>query len=453
MDTQEDHSPTILVVDNAATVLHIAESVLSEAGYQVLCKSNPDDALEAAKSTPCAIALVASTLGDENTHALCDSLHRQHDLDIILMTARGEQPTSRFAGFGAVVDYIHKPFVPEALHTVVHHALRRKKRSSAEHFMHEDTVPSNPDEDLEVQASAQKPSAQSAALADAVDKLTIRIAHALGIANPSSQKTIANVLKSPEGMAEIRNILLESKDGPALTGDLALVPMAEVFQLLSLQRQSGFLTVRRHAAAISIAFKEGEVRLVTAENMAPEFLLGNILIQENLIDPIEFETFLTNRKGTRRRLGTQLVKLGYLDVDRLHQALRRQSTELVYELLRWHEGRFRFSACETLPQEVLEFEFGLGIDELLMEGFRRVDEWGLIEDTLPSFTTPLERVPGGEERLGEQGLAEDEKEALALVNGKRSTQDIIAELNLGTFEGASLVYRLVSSRVITPETL
>mgnify|MGYP000414552294 CR=1 FL=1 len=38
---------------------------------------------------------------------------------------------------------------------------------------------------------------------------------------------------------------------------------------------------------------------------------------------------------------------------------------------------------DELPEAVLEFEFGLSTDELLMEGYRRVDEWGLIEQALP----------------------------------------------------------------------
>ncbi len=432
------NTPTILVADSSPTVLRIAESVLGEAGHHVFCQSTAKAALEAAQTSACSVALVASTIEEASSHELCKELHDKHGVHIILMTARGEQPASRFDRSTGVVDYIHKPFGPEALLAVVQHSLERMRRGA-------DEAPLQQDEGDE---GAFGQNSRTAAQQPATTRLAGRIARALGIANPQSVGTIEETLNSSGGREEIIDCLIESNLSPALFGDLAIIPMAEVFQLLSLQRQSGFLTVRNEAAAISIAFKDGEVRLVTAENMAQEFLLGTILIQEELMDPAELETFLTNRKGTRRRLGTQLVKLGYLEVSKLHQALRRQSAELIYELLRWNSGRFSFAPSAQLPTEVLEFEFGVSIDEMLMEGFRRVDEWGLIEDAIPSFSAILKRVPGGEEKLGAAGLAKDEKLALSWVDGTRSVQEVISELNIGIFEGANLLYRLVSARVI-----
>ena len=229
---------------------------------------------------------------------------------------------------------------------------------------------------------------------------------------------------------------------------MAAVPIAEVMQLLSLQRQTGVLNVRKGASEISTFLREGQVRLVTGTNLSPDLLLGNILVQEKVITALELEQLLANRRGTRRLIGGQIVQLGYATLDDLHRALRRQSTELLYELLRWGQGQFAFERRGELPPEVLEFEFGLSIDLLLMEGFRRVDEWGLIESALKSFDVVPYALPGGADHLGASGLTDEEKAVLSAVDGKRSVHDIIRTVGMPAFEVARVLYRLASTRVL-----
>ena len=220
--------------------------------------------------------------------------------------------------------------------------------------------------------------------------------------------------------------------------------MAEVLQLLALQRQSGILTVELDSRIVSIALHQGRVRLVTSENLSKDFLLGTILVREKLIEPRELELFLSNRKGTRRRLGSQMVKLGYVTQEGLTRAMQRQSSELVYELLRWGRGRFEFYRRDELPEQVVEFDFSISIDELLMEGFRRVDEWGLIEGALPSFDAVPRFLAGART----DALEDDEQLALTMVDGERSVREIIDAVGEGTFAGARLLYRLVAAHVI-----
>ena len=222
----------------------------------------------------------------------------------------------------------------------------------------------------------------------------------------------------------------------------------EVLQMLSLQRQSGLLVVKKKGARVTLAFKDGSVRLVTAENLGNEFLLGRILVREGLMEARELELFLSNRKGSRRRLGSQVVKLGYVSAPDLQKALVRQSSELVYELLRWGHGRFELHRMAELPEQVLEFDFGISMDELLMEGFRRVDEWGLIESVLPSLEAVPVRVPGGHEHLEPVGLTAEEEAVFAQVDGSRRVTDIVVTVGKGTFETARILYRLLSARVV-----
>lgn len=437
-------APKVLVVDDSPGVLRIAETVLSEAGLRVVCVPQIDNAVARAREEAPDLMLLDDGRAGCHGYRLCQQLGQHEELaeiPIIIMNTRGDQVGDRFSRELGIVDHITKPFTPEALAAVVLHTLRRPRAGSTG-AQRRSTARLERRQRLPKEEPRRSPELASAQLAR-------KIAAALERPEPEVREKIQRVLESSGTGSLLREVAFERADGPSLTGDLAVVPIAEVLQSLSLQRQSGFLRVVHGNQSITIALKEGAVRLVTGENLPEELLLGNILVQERMIPAEELEVLLSNRRGTRQRLGNQVVKLGYLEREQLHLALRRQSAELVYELLRWSTGRFSFTQQSKLPQAVLEFEFGLTTDELLMEGFRRVDEWGLIEKAIPSFDGVPRHVPGGEAHTGPRGLTEEEQAVLRLVNNQRTVRDILRLAGGPPFETARLLYRLLAARVLT----
>ena len=419
---------TVLVVDASPSVLRVAEVVLSEGGYRPMCVDHAGDFVTRARAAGPALILLASEVGEHTSFELCQLLGDDEVLmqvPVVIMDHRGVA-SDRFLRDLGVVDYIAKPFAPEALLAVVEHTLRKSRSESGTRRRMDGPPPKDP-------AAARL----AVALAVGVD----RSAKDTGLV-----QRLQEVLENPALRRDLDELLWEREGGPSLFGDLAAVPVAEVFQLLSLQRQTGFLLVRRGEAELSIAFKDGMVRLVTGSGTPPELLLGNILVQDRLMEPRELELLLANRRGTRRRLGSQMVKLGYVNQEQLQKALTRQSAELVYELLRWKSGRFGFERRDKLPPQVVEFEPGLRVDELLMEGFRRVDEWGLIETALPSFDVVLVRPPPPGEL---DSLRAEERDVLAAVDGRRTVHDIIRVVGWGTFAVARILYRLISAHWVT----
>ncbi|MBI5509428.1 MAG: response regulator [Deltaproteobacteria bacterium] len=383
----------ILVIDDSATVLRVVDAVLSRAGFGVRCLDSGRDAVEVARALAPALVIVDFAMPDVSGYGVCRALGRDPATDkipIVLMNTRGDPIGDRFVREMGIVDHITKPFAPEALLAVIEHVLEKGPGARA--------TPRPP---------------------------------------PPPPYAVEPVPVAPV----VSRVVLQ--------GDMAAIPVAEVLQLLALQRQTGVLGIRRAASEISVFLKLGKVRLVTGTNLAPELLLGNILVTEKLIAAEELELLLANRRGTRKLLGSQVVQLGYVSSEGLHRALERQSTELVYELLRWGYGQFAFEVRDQLPAEVLEFELDLSIDVLLMEGFRRVDEWGLIESVLKTFDVVPAVNPGGVEHLGQPGLAPEEQAVLAAIDGKRSVHEIIREVGVPAFEVARILYRLVSARVVT----
>jgi DNA-binding response OmpR family regulator len=108
-----------------------------------------------------------------------------------------------------------------------------------------------------------------------------------------------------------------------------------------------------------------------------------------------------------------------------------------YRLLNWQEGEF---AIEFKPVE-REERITASTQGLLMEGMRRIDEWGRIAEQLP----PLDQVPEIDYQMLSDRLAEMPDEVngvLRLVDGRRTLQQIVEDAEIDELTAASLVSKL-----------
>jgi hypothetical protein len=215
------------------------------------------------------------------------------------------------------------------------------------------------------------------------------------------------------------------------------------------------LTVERSGAKVEIYFRRGRVDQAVAEGVPEEFLLGRFVVDAELMTRTEFDSFLESRKlehGTKL-LGQQLTKLGHVAETDLKACLTRQSSELIYEILRWRHGRFRFSAGMKLPPSVIDAALGLDVEAVLMEGYRRVDEWHLIERAIDNFDVVFLRNEDSVAQMGRGRLTREELAVLEAVNGKNTVKDIIRKSRMGSFEVSKMLYRLLSIKLVRRRVL
>jgi hypothetical protein len=244
---------------------------------------------------------------------------------------------------------------------------------------------------------------------------------------------------------------------PGLRGDLRVVPLAEVLQLLDVQEQSGVLTVERSGARVDIYFRRGRVDQATAEGVPEEFLLGRFVLDAELMQRAAFEAFIEQRvdpnQSGSRLIGQQLLKRGLISEADLKACLVRQSSELIYEILRWRHGRFRFAAGLELPPQVIGAALGLDVEAVLMEGYRRVDEWHLIERAIDNFDLVFLRNEDSVAQMGRGRLTREEVAVLELVNGKNTVKEIVRKSRMGSFEVSKMLYRLLSIKLVRRRVL
>jgi CheY-like chemotaxis protein len=463
----------VLVIDDSPTITKVVQLVLTKAGYRVQTAADGEQGLASVRTDRPDLILLDFVMPRMNGYQFCRELTgdaKLRDIPVILMSAKGDQVGERFVKVMGIVDYITKPFSPEAITAVVQHTIGKYGQPG-----HEDDNPSLvTGEDLAATDDADRAHAKTDALArlrgEISDVASARIAALFQLAESSRDDggniatdaaAIADALRSALDDTALARMLggidlgLFSEGLPGLRGDLRVVPLAEVLQLLDVQEQSGVLTVERSGARVDIYFRRGRVDQAVAEGVPDEFLLGRFVLDAELMTRGDFESFLESRAMSTgaKLLGQALVRMQLLADTDLKSCLTRQSSELIYEILRWRHGRFRFSAGLELPPFVIDAALGLDVEAVLMEGYRRVDEWHLIERAIDNFDVVFLRNEDSVAQMGRGRLTREELAVLELVNGKNTVKDIIRKSRMGSFEVSKMLYRLLSIKLVRRRVL
>jgi hypothetical protein len=246
----------------------------------------------------------------------------------------------------------------------------------------------------------------------------------------------------------------------ALEGTFKDFGLAEIFQLIGLQKKTGVLTVKgeEESQVVTVSFEKGMVAFADEYDRGEKERLGNMLLRANLISAGDLERAVQTQKETLQRLGHVLVQMNFISQKSLVEALQSQVKETVYRLFRLKEGSFLFST-EAISYDK-EMYKPIAAEFLLMEGVRMIDEWPIIEKKIPNFKIVYEKVPGQEATSGDgdapsgdgsrTDLSPKEKTVLNLVDGMRTVQEIIDVGKQGEFETCKNLYGLLSVGLIRP---
>jgi hypothetical protein len=261
----------------------------------------------------------------------------------------------------------------------------------------------------------------------------------------------------------------------ALKGTLKDFGIAEILQLIGQQAKSGVLHLESRDDLIHIAISEGNVVRAESAGRKTRERLGAMLVRAGLLGPEELEHALEEQKRSLRRLGDVLVSLGLVSQEDLREMTALQTTETIYRLFHWKSGTYEFEPgdVEWDPETVTP----LRAESVLMEGFRRVDEWPLIRRKITSTGMTFERLraleqpaapaeageadDGGLGALDEAGekrerrgefasLGRNERRCHALAEPGRTVETIVDLSRLGEFETCKALLALVNLGYLKP---
>lgn len=411
----------LLVIDDSPTVLKVIELALSQAGYVVSTALDDEAGLalvREARTVPDLI-LLDGLIPNRDAADICRRFAADPALQrvpVVVMVARGQgdEIESRFAKASNVVDFIGKPFSPEALQALVSHVVG-KRTSEAEPGR--DTL-----SDADTRASAGVRAAVDEALSRSADAAVV----------------------------EARAFAAR---GQALAGDLEAIAMSEILEMLAEQGQSGILRVvnTETNARIEIFFRNGRVDFAGAVGVADEFLLGRFVVDHGDLAPEQLDQVLAARGRSMAAVplfGADLIARGLITRDALMRAMVRQTSELAYEALRWRGGFFQFRRTEELSLLARDAALQINVDRMLLEGYRRVDEWRIIERDISNFDEVFVRNDHKIADTPRGTFTRDELAVLEQVDGRQSVRDVVRKLRMGSFDVSKMFFRLRRARLI-----
>ena len=227
----------------------------------------------------------------------------------------------------------------------------------------------------------------------------------------------------------------------AIKGSLKEASLPDVLQLLAMGKKTGCLAVTHRNNFGYVYFDKGLIAYASIVNRRDR--LGDILVKAGKITVAQLEDAITAQALHRdKRIGELLIAQGAVSQYDLHAQIRLQIEEAVYYLFTWTQGSFNFEA-DVRPEEQ-DFLVSINPESLLLEGARRVDEWSLIEKKVQSLDLVF---AVDHEKLAESGLAleDDQRQVVALLDGRRDVTAVIEESGLGEFDVGKAIYGLVTA--------
>ncbi len=168
----------------------------------------------------------------------------------------------------------------------------------------------------------------------------------------------------------------------ALEGTLRDFSLADIFQLIGLQRKTGVLTLKSQEDVVSISFLDGKVVGADSFTKRIEDRLGQVLLKTAIVSQNELDAALRTQMETLERLGHILIRHNIISRDELRKALEKQVLQIIFRVFRWQDGDYHFSQ-ETSVDYDAELVTPMSAESILMEGARMLDEWPIIEKKIP----------------------------------------------------------------------
>jgi len=238
------------------------------------------------------------------------------------------------------------------------------------------------------------------------------------------------------------------RGNPVLWCRLSAIPLPELLQLMRVRGGDTQVTIRATERRVCMTMRAGKIDFVQAEGLSRSYRLGSYLIRTNAIAEDTLEAFFAAGRAAGKPLGKALVAAGLITSDQLRTAVAVQNSELVYEVLRWSDAEAVVSVGGQLSELEAETGLGLTVEEVLVEGLRRVDEWQRMERDLPSMDAILEPNLVVINGFDLSKLSAGEREVLTRFRGGATLREVLEESEDQSFELCRSVHLLMGARIL-----
>ncbi|MBI2375920.1 MAG: DUF4388 domain-containing protein [Deltaproteobacteria bacterium] len=437
----------MIVVDRDQSELSRLGSALRDAGYEVVAATSLGEAFMLAADAAVDAVVLDATLSDPLALASFD----RFPAIPLLLASEGEIVDAAFDLFSASESFYLTSNLPRPLDTEKLLAELTKTFEPPE--AQDDWADPDPIEDDGGFAAERTVDDGAPRPVDSLElgaKLAARIQGKLGEVYARSgdlarQLTLACTQVVEEGLGPER-LLLETEGRLALSGFLDAVPMDQILQMAASVAAPARCRLEHADQCVDIYFVGQHVVHARHDNLPEGFALGRFLVDAGKVSEGILEASLRAQRSHGGRLGEILKRLGAIVEEDLLQALERQTSELVYEAVRWTTGKFTIWASEILPWEATQAGFKLPIQHLLLEGMRRIDDWHRLIAVL-GHNVILDRLDGADTRAA--ALSPGQLLLLRYIDGRRTVEELIRASRRPSYYAVKHLSQLLEERWIT----
>jgi hypothetical protein len=225
----------------------------------------------------------------------------------------------------------------------------------------------------------------------------------------------------------------------ALEGSIQEFGLADILQLLYLQKKTGVLKIKGRTDEVEILFSEGNISDIHSEKISSFKRLSEIFIRNGIITRNDLEVI----KGLQKKEGIlSFIKSNRVSEDDFFHGMEDLVIDTLVYIFSWKEGTYEFVIKKIDKPEAY---IPLDTQQLLMESMRIVDELLLIEGKLD-----LEVIYARSESSHRVTLGISESRVFTLIDGKKDVSQLIDESGMEFMETAKSLIALAEKEYIKP---
>ncbi len=231
----------------------------------------------------------------------------------------------------------------------------------------------------------------------------------------------------------------------ALKGNLRDFSINQLLNLINLAGKTGTLVVEGPGDSAWVSFQEG--KLAYSRMGSEEDNLAAILYRSNKLSKSHFNTIGSRAtKMSDKELGLLLINANYLTQEDILASLRSEFVGVLHRIFTWVEGMFHFED-DVLPSDG-KITLQIGLENIIIEGSRRLREWEQLQDEIPSLEVALRFTdrPGADIR--NVNLSVEEWRVVSYIDPKNSIKQIAKTTKMNDLEIRRIVYGLLQAGLV-----
>lgn len=247
-----------------------------------------------------------------------------------------------------------------------------------------------------------------------------------------------------------------------LQGNVRDFSTTQLLNLVNLSRRTGMLTIFEGiptgeqdgmknpkmapgAERAKVAFNKG--KLVFAALTGHENGLVAVLNKAGKLTDEQAKILRERAKNTSdKALAMRLIGAKYVTQTDIVNCIKQHVLDVVYNLMSWHEGPFRFD--DDIAPSAEAILVPIDLEPVIIEGSRRIREVKELDALIDDLDVSLSFPENPREKFKGIHLSVDEWKVVSYVNPKNTIRMIMKQLNMSEVEIKRVVYGLVQAGLV-----